>query len=236
MAKIQGVLPIYDPLRKTILGSYLLPFAKTFVGSETQFNINKPAADGPSNLVPVQKISPNYQNNQPVDADHVEIDWFMAAVFTDAQIRSGYYRNFPNYQFITDQQPVASWVSPASHSMGQLRAYKGPLIVGLEGSFQTGAVNELAPTNSVAPVVTGTGTVGQILSTTNGTWAAAGSIVYTYQWFRAGVLITGATAATYLLVAGDSGKTVTCNVTATYTDANPFSYPNTVASNGIAVA
>jgi hypothetical protein len=77
-----------------------------------------------------------------------------------------------------------------------------------------------APTNSVAPVASGTPTVGQTLSVTNGTWTNSPSS-YTYQWQRdntgGGVYsnIAAATASTYLLVSGDTSCNVRCVVTAT---------------------
>jgi hypothetical protein len=85
------------------------------------------------------------------------------------------------------------------------------------------------PTNVTPPAASGTGTVGQTLAVTVGTWIQAPT--YTFQWQRNGVNIGGATAQTYLLVAGDSGKTVSCNVTATVAGK-----ATVVASNGIAVA
>jgi hypothetical protein len=69
------------------------------------------------------------------------------------------------------------------------------------------------PVNTGLPVVSGTGTVGQILTTTNGTWL--NTPTFTYAWFRSGVVIAGAAAATYTLVAADSGKAVSSVVTAT---------------------
>lgn len=228
MSKVQGTLPVYNPATKKIVGAFSLAYAKTFTGNETQFNIDHPTADGPTNLVPVQQIFPNMQ---PINGNSKESDWFMAVVFPDADYRSGAYRNWKNFQDISAMAPSIEWVGAASHSMGQLRYTKGSLIVGIEGDFSTGAVNELAPVNTVAPVASGTGTVGQTLSVTNGTWTAGGAITYTYQWLRAGIVIAGANAATYLLVSADSGKTVSCTVTATYSG-----YPAGATSNGIAVA
>lgn len=76
------------------------------------------------------------------------------------------------------------------------------------------AINLIPPSNTVAPVVSGTVTVGQTLSCTQGTWTDA--VSYSYQWERDGsVVIPGATNATYVLVAGDSTHTVGCEVTAT---------------------
>jgi len=85
------------------------------------------------------------------------------------------------------------------------------------------------PVNITPPVVTGTGTVGQVLTTTNGTWIQAGT--YTYQWQRDGTNIAAATAGTYTLVAADSGHKVSCNVTQTTAGKT-----TTVASNAITVA
>ena len=70
-----------------------------------------------------------------------------------------------------------------------------------------------SPINTVAPALTGTGTVGQVLTCAPGTWL--NSPTFTYQWRRGGFAISAATAATYTLVAGDSGKTIDCVVTGT---------------------
>lgn len=71
------------------------------------------------------------------------------------------------------------------------------------------------PVNTVAPVVSGTAAEGETLSTTDGTWVAFGTVVYTYQWLRDGGAISGATAATYELVGADIGADISCEVTAT---------------------
>lgn len=93
------------------------------------------------------------------------------------------------------------------------------------------------PVNTVAPVVSGTTTVGQTLSTTNGTWnAAPAAITYTYQWQRNTSNIGGATSSTYVLQSADAGNTVRCVVTATNavgaTSANSNSTGTIVAVTG----
>ena len=70
-----------------------------------------------------------------------------------------------------------------------------------------------APVNSTLPVISGTTTLGSVLTTTNGTWTNS-PISYTYQWKR-GATNIGTNANTYTLVAADSGAAITCVVTAT---------------------
>lgn len=73
----------------------------------------------------------------------------------------------------------------------------------------------VAPVNTVLPVITGTLTVGQTLTSSTGTWTGSAPITYTYQWKRAGVAIGGATASTYMLVTADGGALITFTVTGT---------------------
>ena len=70
-----------------------------------------------------------------------------------------------------------------------------------------------APANTVAPAITGTAQVGQTLTSTTGTWTGKETPVLKRQWKAAGVVITGATAATYVPVVGDVGKVITVTIT-----------------------
>ena len=72
------------------------------------------------------------------------------------------------------------------------------------------------PANLTLPVISGTPTVGQTLTTSAGTWS--GTLAsYTFQWKRGGANISGAISSNYLLVSADSGTTITVTVTATNT-------------------
>jgi hypothetical protein len=110
-----------------------------------------------------------------------------------------------------------------THQKIVTRAMK-PYLGVVDQAYESGV-----PINITPPVASGTGVVGQTLAVTVGTWIQAPT--YTFQWLRNGVAIAGATAQTYLLVAADSGKTVSCAVTATVAGKT-----TTVNSNGIAVA
>lgn len=84
------------------------------------------------------------------------------------------------------------------------------------------------PVNSVAPVASGTATVGETLSVTTGTWGVAapfgpnGTIIYTYQWTASDdnigtneINISGATSSTFELTDSEIGKYVRCWIRAT---------------------
>lgn len=89
------------------------------------------------------------------------------------------------------------------------------------------------PVNSVAPAITDTETVGQTLSLSNGTWSNTPD-AYTYIWKRDGVVIAGATAATYLLDAADAGAVISASVRATNSGVSAVAESN--ATGAIAAA
>jgi len=76
-----------------------------------------------------------------------------------------------------------------------------------------------APSNSVAPSISGTTTYASVLTASTGTWS--GSPTYAYQWQSASTSggtysnISGATSSTYTLATGEVGKYIKVNVTAT---------------------
>ena len=72
----------------------------------------------------------------------------------------------------------------------------------------------LPPRNTTPPAITGTAAVGGALSCSTGTWSGDAA-QYAYTWNRNGMLIAGATAATYTVAPPDGGKQLTCTVTAT---------------------
>lgn len=86
-------------------------------------------------------------------------------------------------------------------------------------SAPTTVVVPTLPVSLTPPVITGTATVGHVLTLVNGTWAYAAT--FTYQWQRSNdgstgwANIGGATSTTHTLAGGDEGKFVRCVVTAT---------------------
>jgi len=66
--------------------------------------------------------------------------------------------------------------------------------------------------NTVRPTVSGTPKVGQTLTANVGTWTPTGA-TFTYQWLADATEISGATASTYKLAAGDADKEISIEVT-----------------------
>ncbi len=89
----------------------------------------------------------------------------------------------------------------------------------VDGTDPVAVAALFGPVNTVAPVVSGTETVGQTLTCTTGTWTGLPVITYTYQWQNDGgtgtwANISGATSSTYGLQASDAGDDIRCIVTA----------------------
>jgi hypothetical protein len=85
------------------------------------------------------------------------------------------------------------------------------------------AASQAAPVNTAPPTISGTTTVGQTLTASNGTWSNAPTS-YAYQWLRCNgggnscVSVANGTQKTYALVGADAGHTMRVRVTATNAD------------------
>lgn len=86
---------------------------------------------------------------------------------------------------------------------------------GMTAEQVEGNASATVPANTAAPTITGTGTVGQVLTAHPGTWTGNPTPTLTYAWKRDSVVIAGQTATTYTLVSADSTHSITVTVTAT---------------------
>ena len=87
-----------------------------------------------------------------------------------------------------------------------------------------------APVNTVAPVVSGSGALGDVATVSDGTWTANPAISgFTYRWLRNSTAIAGATANSYAFTAADDNAIITCEVTPT----NAIGSTTAASSNAI---
>ena len=77
---------------------------------------------------------------------------------------------------------------------------------------QSAPVANLDALGYSVPTITGTAKVGETLTANEGTWTPDG-VTFAYQWYAEGVLVTGATAKTYVLTAAEVGKRMQVKVT-----------------------
>ena len=85
-----------------------------------------------------------------------------------------------------------------------------------------------APVNTVLPVVSGGSYIGDLLTTTDGTWTGTPTS-FSYQWKR-GVTNIGTNANTYTLVSADANTNITCVVTATNATGSTPATSNIIAT------
>ena len=79
----------------------------------------------------------------------------------------------------------------------------------------TVAVRILPPVLVLAPVLAGTGRIGEPVTVSTGSWSGVPAPTTSVAWLRDGVAIVGATGMSYTPVAADDGKSLSARVTAT---------------------
>lgn len=94
-----------------------------------------------------------------------------------------------------------------------------------------GPVIDLVPINTAAPVLSGTATVGQVLTVTNGTWTNTPT-GYAYDWKRNGVSLGASSVSTYTPVSGDVGTNISCTVTASNSGGSAAATSNSLGPVG----
>lgn len=98
-------------------------------------------------------------------------------------------------------------------------------------SANTAAVAAGSFTAAPTPTISGDLSVGSTLTAKPGTWGP-GTVTLTYQWYRSGTAISGATATTYKLTSAELGRAMTVRVTGSETG---FTAVNKVSSATAAV-
>lgn len=113
-------------------------------------------------------------------------------------------------------EATAATYSPTAADIGKTLTVR---ITGSKAGYgsttQTSAASQVVASGSLVgtvPRITGTAKVGYTLTATPGTWGPA-PVTLSYQWYRSGVAITGATAATYRPAAADITRALSVRVT-----------------------
>lgn len=106
-----------------------------------------------------------------------------------------------------------SWTATAPATSSYLLYEDNILVPGGAIAITVGTPAGVVPSNTGAPSITGSAVQGSTLTASNGTWANTPTS-YVYRWVRGSTSISGATASTYVLQAGDVGSQLRVGVTA----------------------
>jgi hypothetical protein len=145
------------------------------------------------------------------------------------------------YTLIAGQQGDAIELQETATNSGGTSLAATSHVSGEIGTFSP-EVGPYAPTNSLAPVITGTATPGQTLTASSGAWEGTPALTYTYTWQvctspTACTLLTPdtttATSATYTIPSSEGGDTIEVYVGAT--NSVVFSGSNAVGSEIVTV-
>ena len=119
------------------------------------------------------------------------------------------------------------WGQGATNAIGWGSVYA------VSSAGRTDIIGATAPVNTVAPEVSVVSApyVGELLTTTNGTWTGTPTS-YTYQWKR-GATNIGTNANTYTLVSADANTNITCVVTATNASGSTPATSNIIATTAL---
>ena len=79
---------------------------------------------------------------------------------------------------------------------------------------QPSATEDVAPSLLTPPAIAGSGRIGAALTVTPGAWGGVPAPAIALQWLRDGAAVSGATGDSYVPVAADDGREITCRVTA----------------------
>ena len=136
--------------------------------------------------------------------------------------------------FLFDDREIWSQTSPISQrsqyvilSSEVWRSFAGPIPAGGYGTRETSSTNmqvdyvrawstpATAPRSTSPPALSGPAEVGRTLACSSGGWSGVPAPALQYRWLSDGAVIAGAAGAAYTARPDDSGRALSCRVTAT---------------------
>ncbi|QJW35326.1 cell wall-binding repeat-containing protein [Cellulosimicrobium protaetiae] len=109
--------------------------------------------------------------------------------------------------YVTSRACTPETIRSAVASLGASKR----VVMGGAGAVSDAAAANLGCLSSSAPTIAGSVVVGSTLTARPGSWTAGTS--FSYQWLANGAAISGATASTLTLTAGQHGKRISVRVT-----------------------
>ena len=138
--------------------------------------------------------------------------------------------SYSSPSFAPTQPGSYAWVAEYSGDSGNAPA-TGACTDQSEQVVVAAAPKSGAPVGTKPPTIIGQGKARQVLRCQPGSWTG-NPTKYTYQWYRDGTPLAGATSATYTVQTIDEGTTLTCVVIA----ANSTGSSQPATSGGLAIA
>lgn len=218
-------LPIIRLATKTVVGGLNLGGFKGFKGNETTWTL---PSGKTVNIVKWTTGSPNTSKQRAA--------WVMAMVIDEPTYKKQFYMGYAEFQDLAGVVDHTQWNSAAG-SPNVVQYTPGTLL----STFNAQATQTRPAINNVAPVLSGSTTsASSTAATSNGTWVTGdGSVTFTYQWMlETGVgtgifsAVGGATAATWAITAGNTGKKMMCTVKGTDSVGNSTANSNQVTITG----
>ena len=137
------------------------------------------------------------------------------------EIWTGYPSPTLTYQWYRGDTPIPlatniTYIIQAA-DVGQLITCRvtGYNTSGSDVAISNSIIPTAIPENKSPPIISGTGSVGSTLTTTNGSWYGYPTPTITYQWYRGDTSIPSATNSSYTIVTDDAGYSIICKVTGT---------------------
>lgn len=159
-----------------------------------------------------------YSNDEPLNALLDQTDFPVLVELLDAAGDPIFTFYYPRVR-MTASPVVASGTGADVTAEMEMQALYDSAAGFAVAVYHKPASGPAVPVNLVLPAMSSPVTVGTAVNASTGIWAGPGPITYAYDWFIDGLSI-GVATSSYTPLAGDAGKVLSVEVTATNADGN----------------